>query len=523
MSGKYMKVRKIFIPTITMIIVASQLFGCSAASQDDALNMLNKSDGIEIEVADTDTDTSDNDQQQLRLAWTELGSLETNPDLRSAIDTIFKVSGETGSKQGIIYETPDSSEGETYTYDNNNTLDVAIHNYNFREQFDASQTEIADAARSSYVDLDDEEDSVAVTAAINSYFNLLPDSEDGNANPNDTLTRAEVMAAIMRAITPVSDSLSSDEAFNAAVGVGTNANNYTAYNDYAKELDASAFISTKDGSLDATTYAGKMTRGEAIYLLMSKFFPEKLAEDNIAAYPGYTFTDCTASETYEGTVATNAEALQKMLSDNKADKRIYNAMVLAAYLGIIDADTESGWNLSVTRSEFIDLLYKALLNETATMSRFNAPSGVADLTEAEIHDYEMGNKTTPGTINGYENPELIPQPEEYGKTIKSLDDIPNVDSRGWDYEKHPVYYGYTTKGYMCVVDGLTNKTFYANMQDPRGNFFGGDKETTVMYDYGMEHGYNTSFEITYEEAKELFGEADPSTLVNLGDGEGWDH
>ena len=522
MSGKYMKVRKIFIPTITMIIVASQLFGCSAASQDDALNMLNKSDGIEIEVADTDTDTSNNDQlqaEQERLAWTELGSLETNPDLRSAIDTIFKVSGETGSKQGIIYETPDSSEGETYTYDNNNTLDVAIHNYNFREQFDASQTEIADAARSSYIDLDDETDDVAVTAAINSYFNLLPDTDDGNANPNDTLTRAEVMAAIMRAITPVSDSLSSDEAFNAAVG----SNEYKAYNDYAKELDASAFISTKDGSLDATTYAGKMTRGEAIYLLMSKFFPEKLAEDNIAAYPGYTFTDCTTSETYEGTVATNAEALQKMLSDNKADKRIYNAMVLAAYLGIIDADTESGWNLSVTRSEFIDLLYKALLNETTTMSRFNAPSETADLTEAEIHDYEMGNKTTPGTINGYENPELIPQPEEYGKTIKSLDDIPNVDSRGWDYEKHPVYHGYTTKGYMCVVDGLTNKTFYANMQDPTGSFFGGDKETTVMSDYIDAKGYDNYAEITYEEAKELFGEADPSTYVDLeaGGDENW--
>ena len=36
-----------------------------------------------------------------------------------------------------------------------------------------------------------------------------------------------------------------------------------------------------------------------------------------------------------------------------------------------------------------------------------------------------------------------------------------------------------------------------------------------------EKGYDCALEITYEEAKELFGEPDMSTMINLADGDGW--
>lgn len=523
MDGRFMTVKKIFIPTLTLIVIASQLFACGAATQDEALNMLQQTEGIELEVATPTNDvTESNDDESTleRLSWTELGSLETNPDLRTAIDSIFKVTGSTGAKQGIIYETPTSSEGDTYTYDNNNTLDVAIHNYNFRETYDANQADIATAARNSFIDLDDETDDVAIASALNTYFNLLPDTEDGAANPNETLTRAEVMAAITRAITPVTDDLASDTSFNEAVGT-------TEYNDFAKELDADAFLSTKDKSLDTTTFTGKMTRGEAIYLLMNKFFPEKLKEDNISKYPGITFTDCQDTATYEDTTSTNAEALQQMLSDNKIDTRLYNALVLAANYNIIETDVESNWGVAITKGEFIELLINTLREETTTMSRFNAPANVIDMTEEEDEDFEASDdpyKAPVGVVNAYTNQDKMPKPTDYGVSIKSMADMPNASPYGWDYEKHPLMHGYTDKGYMVCYDPTTGLTYYSNQMCPDGTLFGNpDREGEALEKVREEKGYDNNLMMTNEESVELFGEPDMSTMVSVKDGEGWDH
>lgn len=517
MDGRFMTVKKIFIPTLTLIVIASQLFGCGAATQDEALNMLQQTEGIELEVATptNDTNTTESDESILeRLSWTELGSLETNPDLRAAIDSIFKVTGSTGAKQGIIYETPTSSEGDTYTYNNNNTLDVAIHNYNFRETYDTNQADIATAARNNFIDLDDEADDVAIASALNTYFNLLPDTEDGAANPNETLTRAEVMAAITRAITPVTNDLTSDTTFNEAVGT-------TEYNDFAKELDADAFLSTKDNSLDTTTFTGKMTRGEAIYLLMNKFFPEEIGK-----FPEITFNDCINGGEYTG---SNAEVLQKMLSESsshKVDTRIYNAMITACNYSVLDKNEETNWDAAITKAEFIDLLTKTLYAETTSMQRFNVPDGVIDMTEDEYinsivtGEYDPDNLPASG-FNAYDHPEWMPKPSDYdGKKIRTVDDLPEASTLGFDYDKHPLYYSRTTKNYKCVVDGLTNEVYYANMLLPDGTFFGEDAEEMAMYDYIKEKGYDNYLQIPYDEAKELFGELDSSTMSEDFWGEG---
>lgn len=156
--------------------------------------------------------------------------------------------------------------------------------------------------------------------------------------------------------------------------------------------------------------------------------------------------------------------------------------------------------------------------ETATEEENKETPTESEQSEATE---ETGYVKPAGMINGYENPELVPKPTDYGVSIKTLDDIPDVTGYGWDFEKHPIYCGYTTKGYQCVVDGLNNMTYYANMMDPTGCFFGGDKENGTIIKYMEEKGYNCDLEITYEEAKELFGEPDMSTMVNLADGDAW--
>ena len=485
--------------------------GCGDTVPVSENNTPETTDASENAVSETESE----DQSTQSLDWTELGLLETNPDLREAFEKIFKVTGEAGNKEGIIYEVPQEDDAVTYTYDNNNTLAVALHNYNFRSLYDSKSTEIADTARSNYLDLDEEDDSVCVAVAINTYFNLLPDTNDGDSNPNETLTRAQAMAVIMRATTPVSDSLQLDESFTSAVGD-------TEYNLYAQSLNDAAFLNTTDGSLDATSYTGKMTRGEAIYLLMNKFFHDSI-DGASAKYPGLTFDDCIDGGEY--TADSNANVLKQMLdesSTHKVDSRIYNAMVLAQFYGIINAG-ESNWDAAITKAEFINMLTATLYNETSTMERFNIPEGQIDMTEAEYNEALMeGEYVKPtGTVDGCKNPELVPTPLDYGVSIKTPDDLPHVTKQGWDHEKHPIYYGYTTKGYRCMVDGLNGMTYYGNMNGPNGDAIGTAAEGMVLIPYMEEKGYNYDLEVTYEEAKELFGEADMSTMVEGAEGDGW--
>ena len=116
--------------------------------------------------------------------------------------------------------------------------------------------------------------------------------------------------------------------------------------------------------------------------------------------------------------------------------------------------------------------------ETATEEENKETPTESEQSEATE---ETGYVKPAGMINGYENPELVPKPTDYdGKSIKTMDDLPTVSCQGWDYEKHPIYCGYTTKGYQCMIDGLNNMTYYANMMGPDGVFFDGDKEVIAM-------------------------------------------
>ena len=125
---------------------------------------------------------------------------------------------------------------------------------------------------------------------------------------------------------------------------------------------------------------------------------------------------------------------------------------------------------------------------------------------------ETGYVKPEGEVNGYENPELVPQPSDYGKSIQTPDDLPSISCYGWDYEKHPLYYGYTNKGYKVVQDGLTGNIFYPGMVSPDGESFGGDKEYIALNKIREKYGYNYACQITLEQAEEFFGEPDMSTF-----------
>lgn len=194
-----MKLKRVILPTITMVIIASQLFGCSSASKQEAYDMLQETEQIELEYAVPEYDAGEESKVEL-LPWLQLASLETHPELRSAFEDLLGITTEDdGTKSGVVYTDENGDRNQ------NNTLFNALGNTSFTINCirDAEQIEkIEEIANNEYTDI---EDNQGVAAVINAYFELLPDQEDGQFDGSATISRAQAMTLLMRATTPVND------------------------------------------------------------------------------------------------------------------------------------------------------------------------------------------------------------------------------------------------------------------------------------------------------------------------------
>lgn len=396
MSGKFMNIKRFTIPTITLAIIASQLMGCAAVSQSELLQMINNAEEIEIEIA---TPINQEQGTEQTLLWEVLASLQTNETLRKQWDDILGITLNDTGKNGMLYV---NAEGN---HENNNTLRIALHNRAFQKALfeeEATQMELVNAALSQYVDLEEDQTDKALYMAINGYFNLLADHDKNYSNPDSTLTRAEFMAMVMRAETPVDDTLTPDTTFKSAVGDNE-------LNLYAQEVADSAYLDIESKSLNNMTYNGTITRAEAIYLLMNHYFKDELSsvdtkstqlEDakdggNIAEQQKFIEDGIQKDywKSYELTYAiTNP--------DKGAPTALYNALALAEQKGIID--TETRWDEGLTKATALEFLITTLSQE----------KGVAEFNY------------TQGKIAGHESPveaEAPIQTNEDGATVITLD------------------------------------------------------------------------------------------------------
>ena len=168
MSGKYMKIKRVILPTITMVIIASQLFGCASTTKQEAYDMMRETEQIELEYAVPDYDTTEDSAVEL-LPWLQLSSLETHPELRSAFEELIGVTTEeNGTKSGIVYTDENGDRNQ------NNTLFNALGNTSFTINCirDAEQIKkLEEIANNEYTDI---EENQGVSAVINAYFELLP-------------------------------------------------------------------------------------------------------------------------------------------------------------------------------------------------------------------------------------------------------------------------------------------------------------------------------------------------------------
>ncbi|SDW68437.1 hypothetical protein SAMN05216391_11448 [Lachnospiraceae bacterium KHCPX20] len=572
MNEKYMRFKKLILPTLTVVMIASMIQGCAATSSKGMLNMTDNSKSIELTISEPKSIENGEDEA---FDWVELGSLDDAETLRSAWDKVLGTSGSVGNKQGTLYATPDGKN------DNNNTLHVVLHNNAFYRTLSDTSSDtykkLAEAATNQYKDLISEDTETQMMMGINGYFNILQDSSDQSySNPYKTLTRAEVMAALTRATTPVSTNLDSSKEFNAAVGD-------SKYNKYAESLDKTAFISTKDGSLNSDTYNSNISRAEAIYMLVNTYYSEEFKNMNVEeAEANFKFDDAKDAGNLadkigvkSGDKMASAKILKHMLDNSSEglDTKLYKSLLFAHEMGMVTSETN--WNQSITKAEFIGMITD-ILSGDSSVEVFDS-AATKSLTMAEFKKkYPAGSKIKEPdgylTIMGYDGDDVIIKlpdgtlgcqtgplevldeqqlkecAEEQKKADKAYKEGKYPDNeighqRAMDkyrevtkayidgkIDKQPKNTDYdneystginddtltvrrTTKGYACIV--FEGMVIYESMVMPDGSFEFTDSNVTgtsqALMKWCDDRGIADYYGLSYKQLQKIFGKLDKNS------------
>ena len=267
----------------------------------------------------------------LTISWTPVGELTDHAELRASIDKYLGVTGEGKSKQGSLYT---NIKGKN---DYNNVFSVAMNNSAVEKALNTNKNFIANAACNSYTDLDIDDEEKCVNMALNAYFNLLPDGTEANADAS--LTRAQFMAMVMRADTPVTE-IQTDTAFEKSVG-------QSEYNRYAQSVNKDSYL-----TLNNQLYNSSMTRAEAVYTIVSRYYADNLKNASSSA-------SCYTDAKDGGAVAKSdrASALNNSISnpDSGMDRELYKGLCVAKEKNLLTS-ARSRWDEAITKNEAIALL-----------------------------------------------------------------------------------------------------------------------------------------------------------------------
>ena len=356
---KYREIKALLL-TGTAVAMATVVTGCSCAREEDSVSVDSvvavsvSGDDVSNETVSVNEPIEDDNSgveqtQESAIPWIPVGSLETNPELRKAFDALFGVTGDAGAKTGWVYFNSDQNITLYKAFEDEYTVLIiyGIDNEDL-DIVNEDRPKLAEAAGESYVDTDELNTDEQIAMVINGYFNLLPDSEAGYSNPYETLTRAQAMTMLMRAVTPVSD-IKADNAFSEAVGESD-------YNIYAQEVVDYALLNVENSGLDSENYGLGMTKAEAVYMIT-----QALYKDDFTIYVGTQsrFDDLEMADTVAG--STDREIFDEMIATGKVDNRIYTAYCVAeAHNMFPDEMTESEWSETITKAEFINYLVRAL-------------------------------------------------------------------------------------------------------------------------------------------------------------------
>lgn len=399
MSGKYMKVKKIVIPTLTLILISSMLFGVSACSKKEAKNMSQQASEIEIEYAVPNYDSGEESKVEL-LPWLQLSSLETHKELRSAFEKYFNITGKTGNKEGTLYYNPATQTAEQNVTYLMATQNSAISQYLLSEGY---MGEIGELVGDTYTDVETDSPE-APYAVINSYFELLPDQEDGKFDGDSTISRAQAMALVMRATTQVNEAQAPEENKKFTDKVGE-----TTYTNFAAPMDEYSYINTSNG-LNEKSFSSTMTKGEYIALVTNYLRANYLAEIEANGYvDNYSDTSSVSITTVK-----DAGDIKYQKAINDADKGVptdlYNTFKVAIANGYLTEDTLSDWDSALTKADALELFTTMATNAYNTYQLYSdyiAPSTIANNSSDESSDSsEAGSDSSDSSVGNKEEEEI---------------------------------------------------------------------------------------------------------------------
>lgn len=376
--------KKLLLLSLAISALTLNLTGCSAL-KDEMTEAMSQNQEIKLSV-NAEANTINNK----KFNWVELDKLTTFKEIRNTWDDKLNiVKFDSGSKNGAIFI---DTEGN---WQGNNTLYNIFQNKLFITDYwkdSKFKSAIAQPAMDEFSDIDNE--STGIVASINAYFNILPTNDDGTSGLMDYLTRAEAMAAIFRGDTPVIYAEENQEFMDA---FGHNENNI-----YAVGVAENSYLDYKNGGLNYDTYNSPITRIEAIYILINRYFPSELENYTING----SFSDCKNAGNVANKLgftdkhAWQSYELEYCLQNYKdgAPETLYKAMSLAQSLGIVSSD--SRWNEALMGGELVNMMiacYEAVSNRDGFLVNAKAGENVGQslyIVEEEEAPVEVSKTET---------------------------------------------------------------------------------------------------------------------------------
>lgn len=501
MDAKFMKIKKLIIPTITMLIMCSQIMGCASVSSKEMVEMLREGSTIEIEVA-VPSYYEEEQGTESNLAWTELGSQSNYQEFRMGFDDLFKVmSFDQGKKNGPCYI---DLEGN---WTNNSTLHYAMQNKVFMDILKDSDTikSLTEYVQSNYVDVDESDEKTIRDIAINAYFSLFDDNEVGYANKNSTLTRGEFLAGLVKSDTPVDATIQSNSDLVALVGSDSEQVKLAS-----QALDDS-YLDVESKSLDKTTFNGTITRAEAIYIIVQRYFSEEYAQvtgkeksysDTANAQDIALRAGIKDKKTNEVPDRWKAGILSLMVNEpNKGmDDELYKAMVVSKQIGLIESE-ESNWDEALTKGEAIELIINANkaivardgyavdaeigLNEGVSLNRGNAGNTDTEIEGANgtSEDIELPGEIVEGTALTQEEIEALvasAPTDAYKKNLEAYQEI--METGSWEVP------GQGGQAIITEVVGKPGDTSWRQMTDEEARAYKEEKPGSAVGEAELNAG-----------------------------------
>ena len=317
----------------------------------------------------TATETGSESKVEL-LPWLQLSSLETHKELRSAFEKYFNITGKTGNKEGTLYYNPATQTAEQNVTYLMATQNSAISQYLLSEGY---MGEIGELVGDAYTDVETDSPE-APYAVINSYFELLPDQEDGKFDGDSTISRAQAMALVMRATQQVNEAQAPEENKDFTDKVGE-----TTYTNFAAPMDEYSYINTSNG-LNEKSFSSTMTKGEYIALVTNYLRANYLAEIEANGYvDNYSDTSSVSITTVK-----DAGDIKYQKAINDADKGVptdlYNTFKVAIANGYLTEDTLSDWDSALTKADALELFTTMATNAYNTYQLYSDYIAPVDAT-----------------------------------------------------------------------------------------------------------------------------------------------